>query len=164
MTHAIQEFEHRFADFLEHLGDVDVQVLLGVLETVTLEAGEDAITAGTPHDSLLLVEWGEMVVFVDDHEVSRIGPGEVAGEVGLLSAGKATATVRAAQKTMLHVLSGAALNGLWRDHPTIASSLIQGATRVIATRIREIEGDVDRVGDHPQGLLGMLGRLFGRAA
>ncbi|MCP4868710.1 MAG: cyclic nucleotide-binding domain-containing protein [Proteobacteria bacterium] len=150
--------------FLDHLGDVDVEVLLSVLKTTTLEAGADAITAGKPHDSLLLVEWGELTVLVDEHEVSRIGPGEIAGEVGLLSPGLATATVRATQQTMLHVLTGESLQDLWRDHPSIASSMIQGATRVIATRIRAIEGDVDKLPDHNQGLIGILGRLFGRAA
>jgi len=165
MTSSVHEFEQTFAGFLDHLGDVDAEVLLGVLEPLTLSADEDAITGGEHHDSLVWVQSGELAVYLDGHEVSRIGPGEVAGEVGILAPGAATATVRATAPSELHVLSGAALQALWRDHPSIASSIVQGATRVIAGRIREIEGDVDRLPDHgTQGLLGMLSRLFGRAA
>ena len=165
MSTAVTEFEHRFSGLLEHLGDLDVAALLEALETRTLAADEAVITQGEPHDSLLLVEWGELVVRVDGVEVSRMGPGEVAGEVGLLSPGLATATVRASAATLLHVLSGDALQQLWSDHPAVASSLIQGITRVISARIRSIEGDLDTPPDgQDEGVVGLLRRLFGRAA
>lgn len=165
MSTAVAQFEDRFAALLEHVGAVDVAALLEVLQTRTLSVGEAAITQNQPHDSLLLVEWGELIVEVNGVEVSRLGPGEIAGEVGLLAPGTATATVRAAEETLLLVLSGHALGALWAEHPAVASALIQGVTRVISERIRSIEGDADQLGDHERhGVVGMLRRLFGRAA
>lgn len=165
MSSAVALFEERFSALLEHVGDLDVAALLETLNTRTLAAGEVAIVQGEPHDSLLLVEWGELIIEVSGVEVSRTGPGDIAGEVGLLAPGVGTATVRAAEETMLHVLTGEALERLWAEHPAVASAMIQGVTRVISERIRSIEGDVDKLGDHERlGVVGMLRRLFGRAA
>ncbi len=165
MSTAVAQFEERFSGLLEHVGAMDVAALLEVLQTRTLAPGEAVITRGTPHDSLLLVEWGELVVTVRGLEISRLGPGEVAGEVGLLSPGVATASVRADEETMLHVLSGAGLATLWAEHPAVASALVQGLTRVISERLRSIEGDVDQLADQGHhGVVGLLRRLFGRAA
>ncbi len=165
MSSPVQEFEQRFSAFLAQLGDLDVEALLSVLQSVTLDPGEAAITEGQPHDAILLVEWGALDVIVDGDRVAQMGPGDVAGEVGLLAPGQATATVRATAPTLVHVLSHTALDGLWSSHPAVASSVIQGVTRVIAGRIREIEGDVDRLHEHERhGLLSMLGKLFRRAA
>lgn len=165
MSNPVAEFEHRFADLLAHVGDLNVAALLDALQTRSLEPDETAIVQGEPHDSLLLVEWGQLVVEVKGVEVSRLGPGEVAGEVGLLDPGLATATVKAAEPTMIHVLTAEVLEQLWTEHPAVASSLVQGLTRVVSERLRSIEGDLDKLaGDQKGGVLGVLKRLFGRAA
>jgi|GEM_PF-5846911 len=164
MSTPLAKFERRFADLLDHLGDLDVAALLDALEDRSIEPDETPIVQGEPHDSMLFVEWGALVVEVDGVQVKTLDPGDVVGEVGLLSPGNATATVRAVKTTLLHVLSADALERLWRDHPEVASTLLQGITRVISERIRSIEGNVDLDEDDENGFLSRLRALFGRAA
>ena len=165
MSDPAREFEHRFSAFLAQLAGIDVEVLLGVLEPLQVEAGAEVITQNLPSDRLMLVDSGSLDVRIAGSGVATVGPGDVVGEVGLLAPGPATATVVASEPSRLLALSRPALDELWSSHPGIASALLHGVTRVISERIREVEGDIDRLEQHGHsGLFGLLGRLFRRAA
>jgi len=163
-------FEDRFSGYLAHLGEIDVAALASALRTRTVSDGDVLITQGAGHDALLFVDGGTLDVTVANeseapHSVATLKSGDVVGEVGLLAPGPATATVRATSAGQVFELDGKGLDGLWREHPAAASSLVQGLCRVMATRIRSVEGDLDRLHEHEGGFLAqLLHRLMGRAA
>ena len=166
----LASFEERFADYIEHLGDLDVAALTAVLTTRDAAPGDLVIEQGSFHNELLFLESGTLAVSVlnkshEPHVVAELQPGAVVGEVGLLSPGPATTSVIAQAPARYHALSSQALDGLWSTSPAAASSLIQGLCHVMATRIRSVEGDLDKLDTQASGgLRGVLRRLFGRAA
>ncbi|MCO4771769.1 MAG: cyclic nucleotide-binding domain-containing protein [Deltaproteobacteria bacterium] len=163
-------FEARFADYLSHLGGVDVAALASVLERRPVRSGDVLISQGAPHGELLFVDSGILDVTVANasetpHTVASLEAGAVVGEVGVLAPGPATATVSCAGAGVVFALRSSALDALWSQHPAVASSLVQALCQVMARRIRSVEGDLDRLHDHERGRLGdLLNRLFGRAA
>jgi CRP/FNR family cyclic AMP-dependent transcriptional regulator len=166
----IEAFEERFAAYLSHLGDLDVAALTSVLTERTGAVGEVWTQQGKQHGSLMFIDDGGLDVTVANeseapHTVAILGPGDVVGEVGLLSPGPATATVRVTKDAHAWVLDSRALDTLWEQHPPAASSLVQGLCHLMARRIRSVEGDLDTLQEHESGgLSGLLKRLFGRAA
>ncbi len=163
-------FEDRFSGYLAHLGEIDVAALASALRVRDVAPGDVLIAQSQPADALLFVDSGSLTVTVANaseapHVVATLTAGDVVGEVGLLSPGPATATVTVASAGRVLSLDSKGLDGLWSAHPAAASSLVQGLCRVMATRIRSVEGDLDRLEEHEGGFLAqLLHRLMGRAA
>jgi CRP/FNR family cyclic AMP-dependent transcriptional regulator len=68
-------------------------------------AGDVLIEEGEVHDSMLLVEAGEVTIIAGGFEVARMGVGSVIGEIGLFTHAVRTATVRAATPVTVQILS-----------------------------------------------------------
>ena len=69
------------------------------LSDMELSAGEVLLRQGDAGDRAYLVAEGELIAEKDGHEIGRIGPGAVVGEIALLRAATRMATVRAARPT-----------------------------------------------------------------
>jgi predicted acylesterase/phospholipase RssA/CRP-like cAMP-binding protein len=88
----------------------------------TVAAGTALFRQGDPSDAMYVVERGALEVRVTgddgrDAVVGRIEAGEPVGEMQILSGGRRTATVVAAEDTVLTRLPRTAVEALAREHP-----------------------------------------------
>ncbi len=133
-------FTSQFPSLSVALSPAELDGLLAALEIEHIAAGETLITQGTPSDALYLVWEGALdVEFASKrgNSLSRLGPGEVAGEVSLLDPGPATATVYSDAGCTALVLRRARLERLWADHPETATRFLAHLCRELAHRIRK---------------------------
>ena len=93
-----------------------LEAALGRLEQVPVAEGQVVIRQGEPADRFFIVRSGSFVVTqqVDgtEHELRRLGPDDVFGELGLLHESPRTASVSAASDGELLALSGEAFLAL----------------------------------------------------
>lgn len=137
------------------VGDLDVEAFVREydVEVVCLGAGDVLFAVGDPADRLYVVVDGELEAVLatahGDQALSSFGPGEVVGEIGILTGATRSATVRAATACGVVAVSSDALLRLSADHPRQAEELAHHAmerlrrTQVIE-RFTEIFGIIDR--------------------
>jgi CRP-like cAMP-binding protein len=133
-------FSSQFPGLSVALSSSELDALLAALQTEYVAAGETLITQGTPSDALYLVWDGSLdVEFASKRggSLSRLGPGEVVGEVSLLDPGPATATVYSDAGCTVLVLRRVRLERLWNDHPGTAARFLAHLCRELAHRIRK---------------------------
>lgn len=71
------------------------------VRTLSIPAGETVCSEGQPGDDLYIVEKGEVEVLRGGEEVSRLGPGEIVGEMAVVTGAPRAATVKAASPVSL---------------------------------------------------------------
>lgn len=102
---------------------------------VHLPGGSTLMTEGDDADSMFLVHTGRLRVLVRrggvDVAVGEIGPGEVVGEMAVLSHGSRSATVVAIRDTSLWELSKGSFDEMVVTHPTMLLEL----TRLLVARL-----------------------------
>ena len=87
---------------------------------IDLAAGEVLIRQGDPPGSAFAVRTGRLEVLVDDTMVRELGPGQVLGELALLTGEERSATVRARRDTTLVEIPRAALEDVLATDPSAA--------------------------------------------
>src|SRR6478609_3396866 len=99
------------------------------------EAGEKIVTQGSPAEGLHLIALGEVAVVHRDEKddsstlVTRLGPGEVAGEVAVVLRRPAIADVVAHHPTVTLFLPKERLMELVKSHPKVFSDLYELAVK-----------------------------------
>ena len=92
-------------DLLRHLPAEAIEQILPSVRTRRLNAGEVLFRAGEPADALYIVARGSVDVVADSPgdakgagaAIAELGPGTAFGEMGLISGGARTATIRTAK-------------------------------------------------------------------
>jgi len=117
----------------------NLELALGRLRAVTVEAGEVVIREGDAADRFYIIGSGEFVVSQatpvgTDREVRRLGPDAVFGELGLLTGVPRSATVTAVSEGVLLALDGPDFLDLVGSATSIRGRLLDlyepaGATR-----------------------------------
>lgn len=79
----------------EHLAPTVHEQVAHKLEPISARAGSVVLTKGAFSDRFFIIESGKVEVIDDGAVLTIEGPGEVFGEIGLLSASPRTVTVRA---------------------------------------------------------------------
>ncbi len=165
-------FTTRFATFLSRIGEPDLRVLLGSLEAESHAVGDVIIQDGEEQDCLIFLDEGVLSIAVKTPgglvDVDQVQEGGVVGEVSILDPGPATATVTVVAPAKLRRLRANALDALWKEHPAVASALVQGLSRVLAERIRAIDEALNAAAEDPEslprgapGLRQLFRKLFG---
>ena len=108
----------------------------------TFEPGEFLLRQGEAGTSLILVQEGRAEVRVCDaggqpHALCEIGPGELVGEMALLTAEPRTADAVALDTVRVRVLPAAVFHELARQHPEVSVVL----TQLVARRLGSAERD-----------------------
>jgi zinc transporter ZupT len=94
-------------DLLRHLPPEEIEAILPYVRTRHLDAGATLFHAGDPGDALYIVAKGEVEVLgggkeaAEARQIAQLGEGHAFGEMALISGGRRTATVRAAEATEL---------------------------------------------------------------
>lgn len=94
----------RGVPFLEPLAEATLERISGLLEPMTVAAGEAVFDQGDAGDRFYLIESGEASVVQDGAEVTRLGEGGYFGEIALVQDIPRTATVRASSDLSLLAL------------------------------------------------------------
>lgn len=127
-------------------GNVSPEVRKAVADAlveVSLGAGEPLIEQGVPGRGLWILAAGRVEVHVhDDHQqtifINAVGPGEVLGEMSLLTHQPATASVIAERPTVAYLLDAATFHRLASEHAELCVVL----TNLVATRLGGSQIDV----------------------
>jgi CRP-like cAMP-binding protein len=130
----------RTSPLFEGLGD---ESLLAFVQKLPLESrgpGEILLTEGEPADDVLVLAYGRVKVFVRqrsgrDGLLRELLAGAFLGEIGVISAGRRTATATIASSSLLLRVDPPALEELFRIHPPAREVLEEAA----ATRLRNPE-------------------------
>ena len=137
--------KHRLAAAL-HLGPIFAGFDPGVLrdleselELFTLYGGETLFRQGEPGDYLCFVISGHLRVSVrfgegPSRDVAHLGPGEIVGEMALVSGEPRSSTVDAMRDTQLAKLSKEGYDRFVVEHPAWAVQLV---SRKLAERLRD---------------------------
>jgi NTE family protein len=104
------------------------------LDTVDVRAGDYLFRQGDAADGMYVVRAGQLDVLVDDLVVSRVGAGDVIGELALLTGAPRSASIRARRDSRLEHLSPAAFDRAAQAEPSVALSL----ARSIAARLQQL--------------------------
>ena len=105
------------------LPDGDVDRLSEVATEIELEAGAALTAEGEFGHALYIVESGTADVHRDGEVVGSVGPGDVVGEIAVLSSGRRTATVVATSPMRLIALFKPDVWRLERNAPAVAERL-----------------------------------------
>jgi CRP-like cAMP-binding protein len=158
----------RASDLLAPLDDDARVALARRMRRLDFAAGEAIFHQGASGDSLYLVEHGEVGVRVavdgSSAEVATLGPGEVFGEMSLLTGAPRTATCTARTEVRCWVVERAAFETLLAERPQLLeplSATLAARQAALAARQAGLTGggrvriDADR-----SRLLGRMRELF----
>ena len=118
----------------------DTAAIIAEMDTVSLQGGEWLFRQGDAGDALFFLLRGRLQVWIaapgdagDGTCVAEVGPGESVGEVGLLTGGTRSASLRAIRDSLLLRIDRAAFERLARVHPGLALQL----GTIMARRLHE---------------------------
>lgn len=118
------------------------------LQLVTLEAGEVFYSEGSPADTVSIVLSGSLAAVKmsklggEETVLSEFGPGDVIGEMALLSDRKRSASIRAQSPTRLVSFQRAVYGSLERQRPDIAMVIMKSVARILAQRLQDTSADL----------------------
>jgi CRP-like cAMP-binding protein len=101
----------------------ELEAIARVAAEREVEPGAAIATEGEFGHAFFAIEAGEADVLQEGATIARLGPGDVFGEVALLSSGRRTASVVAATPMRLISLFKTDLGRLERDAPAVAEAL-----------------------------------------
>jgi len=110
--------------------------LAASMSEVTFAAGRVLIEARAPGSGMFVIDEGTVTVHPRDSGPVELGPGEVVGELALLTAdGTRTARVQAATDVRCLTLDRATLQQALEEEPKLATALLQSAVDRLSAQI-----------------------------
>ena len=125
--------------FLESLPDKDVEWLFATGKEREFAANELLIDEGASPDNVYIILRGLLGVFAGDPEeglLRILGPGELVGEMSLVEATGAAASIQTIEKTQALVVSRQALEDKVSECPSFGSRFFRAMARTLSSRLR----------------------------
>ena len=112
----------------------EAETVLAELEPVVCRGGEWLFRQGDDADCMYLLARGRLQVWMapadgrdgEDNLVAEVGPGEMIGEVGLLTGGQRSAGLRAVRSSLLLKMGSAAFDRLVQSNPALMRRVAGG--------------------------------------
>jgi len=101
----------------------ELRRLSRVTDEVVVPAGTTLINEGSFAHEFLLIEAGSAEVRRDGALLAELGPGDFAGEIGVMQDARRNATVTASSTLTAIVMTARDLRGLARELPSVAARL-----------------------------------------
>lgn len=125
----------------------DVVNLVRFIDAYRIPRGRTVFSEGEPGDYLALVLAGRVEVLkVDENEqlkvLARLGPGKTLGEMAMIDGERRSATGRAAEDTVLAVLTRERFETLIAEHPGLGVRLLIRIARILSQRLRLASGQL----------------------
>jgi len=126
--------------------------------------GETILRRGTAGDSMFIVHQGTVSVRMNAgngspvQEVAQVAPGEVFGEMALLTGEARTADIVAVTDTVAFEVSKTALQPILHNHPELAEAI---TARIVQRRDRLAEQRAEAPDDEQQSIVSRIRAYFG---
>jgi len=126
------------APFFAGLSSEDLEGILQVGRTVSFQPGDAIVEQGDVGDGMYIITEGAAEVDVGGR-FHRLKPGDVFGEMALLSTGKRMATVKAVETVQAVMIPADGFRSFLESHPAVALSMLTS----VVDRLREVEQRID---------------------
>ena len=119
-----------------------VAAVAAASHTRTVSTGEHLVETGEVAGSLFVVLSGSFAALAspddtDEAALAHLGPGEVIGEIAVLTGGTRSATLRAEEPAEVAEIDGPRFVTLLEEEPALGASLARlASSRLLATRLR----------------------------
>ncbi len=120
-------------EMLHNLSPSEVQAIIPLLKSLRVEPGSPVCHEGDPGDALFIIVSGEAEIYKGQRFMASLGPGELFGEMALLTGEERSATVIARTPMELYELDKVDFDGMLTRSPHLAN----GLSRILARRLRE---------------------------
>ena len=119
-----------------------IPALMKVLKRVDVKKGEAVFRQGDGSDSMYFVESGRLDVELELEggkllRLKKVGPGAVFGEMGIYTAAPRSATVRAAEKCVLYMMSTEKLEAVEKRAPVLVTALNRFMIKMLSDRLAD---------------------------
>ena len=132
----------RKIDLFSPLDDGQRAQLAERLSVEIYGVGEEILSQGAPGDSMYFVSRGEVAIRVSveglARDVATLGPGQIFGEMSLMTGEKRRATVIARGDVECYVID----RRLFQEVLEGKESVVSDISRILAARLAQLEGDV----------------------
>jgi hypothetical protein len=139
---AIKPGSLRRISLFAELEDEQLEVFIGLMETIEFKQFATVVKAGDHGDAMFLVLEGEVRArnMIEGREttLATIGAGGFFGEVALLDHGPRSADVVANQPSVLLKISAGSVERLIRESPAVAAPFLHALSRAVVGRIRNL--------------------------
>ena len=128
--------------------DLDDDYLEGaslLWEVRKLPADEILWLQGQPSQELALLCSGILEVHINETELAKISMGEMIGELATFTNDSRSASVSAAEDSILLILSIESLHTMRESHPVMYDLLLSAALQKMARRIHEMDREIARI-------------------
>jgi small-conductance mechanosensitive channel len=124
------------------LDESDRAALAAAMRPALFTEGEEIIREGDPGDSLFIIQRGHVEVLSGDgrRDVARLGPGDVFGEMSLMTGDRRNATCSAVSDVACWVIDHRPVRRLLETQPRLAEEIAP----LLARRQRELQGVRDK--------------------
>ena len=132
--------------FLACLSDLDIKWFVSSGRSMSLESGEQLITAGEPISEVFFVMEGELSARIGPaatQEVNRMHFGEFVGEVSFLDSRPPSTTVVAVTPAKLLAVSRERIEAHLEEAPEFGARFFRGIGILLSNRIRGLLRQVD---------------------
>lgn len=117
------------------LGRAELEMVGQLADEIDVPAGKVLMRQGETGQQMFVIASGSVLVERDGRELARLGPGDVVGEMALLSEGPRTATATAAEPTTAFVLAHREFHSLMDSNAEVRRCVLDG----VANRIRALD-------------------------
>ena len=120
-------------EMLHSLSPSEVQAIIPLLKSLSVEPGTLLCQEGAPGDAMFIIVDGKADIYKGQQLVAQLGPGEMFGEMALLTGEERSASVLARTPMQLYELDKVDFDGMLTRSPHLAN----GLSRILARRLRE---------------------------
>lgn len=118
-------------------------------ESMTLGAGRDIYAEGAPADCAFIIASGSVVLFSEQEErrqvVDKLGPGEILGELALITEGRRLTSAITESETRLVRLSRSTFHRILEEFPETAVLLHRRISKNLQAMIARMEATASRL-------------------
>jgi len=151
MAHPVKEFLER-TPFFGGLVEAHLERVTNLLTELDYAAGAVVLREGEPGNTMYIVGSGELLVTQSGESgrevrLTRLWPGDIIGETGLIEMQPMQFTVRAEEPSRLYALTASDLYKLYREDVSAYVMVLQNINRELCRRLRKRDERITEVAD-----------------
>ena len=141
-----KDSENKLSDqsFFDYLPKDKLAEVVKKIHTTVLPAGTLIFRNGDPGDCFYIIRSGKIRAFISTEEgvettIGVLGPGDVFGEISLLTGKPRSGSVETLEETVLSVLHKEAFDQIIKDYPAVAFCLLNNVNKLLQQDWKQLE-------------------------